>query len=325
MKSTSDRGKLLQGVNFGGFEASGNWYKGNIHLHTTRSDGRLTPHEVVDRYRNAGYDFIAITDHEFNAGGKPVKPHPAAELTQHGFLVLTGAEYELRLRREMVHLCAIGPGFDTAPPRDAEPAAVLRDWWERGAFAWWAHPYWSNNGTVLLEESDFLPALEVYNHSAEVGDEKGFSRVHWDRMLAIGRPLTALAVDDAHAEHDVHGGWVMVKSPRLDSDAILAALRRGDFYASCGPIIESVAFDESRNLRVCCSPVERIRVYSLWGGTTTACAESGKPLREATLNLDWFWKTDFYNFLRVEFEDMQGRRAWTQAVLKAPAEAKREP
>ena len=38
--------------------------KGNLHAHSTFSDGRLTVEEVVARYRDMGYDFLAITDHE---------------------------------------------------------------------------------------------------------------------------------------------------------------------------------------------------------------------------------------------------------------------
>ena len=38
--------------------------KGNLHTHTTFSDGRLPAEDVVARYRDLGYDFLAITDHE---------------------------------------------------------------------------------------------------------------------------------------------------------------------------------------------------------------------------------------------------------------------
>ena len=41
----------------------GNWYKGNVHTHTTNSDGELSPKEVISLYKNKGYDFLAITDH----------------------------------------------------------------------------------------------------------------------------------------------------------------------------------------------------------------------------------------------------------------------
>ena len=46
-----------------GYSKEGNWYKGNIHCHTTDSDGMLTPDEVVRLYKDAGYQFLAISDH----------------------------------------------------------------------------------------------------------------------------------------------------------------------------------------------------------------------------------------------------------------------
>ena len=50
-------------VTIKGYSEGGNWYKGNLHCHTTDSDGKLTPSEVVELYRSAGYDFLAISDH----------------------------------------------------------------------------------------------------------------------------------------------------------------------------------------------------------------------------------------------------------------------
>src|SRR5712692_7992737 len=38
--------------------------KGNLHAHTTFSDGRYSIEDVIARYRDLGYDFLAITDHD---------------------------------------------------------------------------------------------------------------------------------------------------------------------------------------------------------------------------------------------------------------------
>ena len=39
------------------------WYKGNIHTHTTESDGDQDPHKVASWYRRHGYDFLVLSDH----------------------------------------------------------------------------------------------------------------------------------------------------------------------------------------------------------------------------------------------------------------------
>jgi histidinol phosphatase-like PHP family hydrolase len=45
------------------FAAPGRFYKGNLHTHSTRSDGKLAPEEVCRRYRERGYDFLCLSDH----------------------------------------------------------------------------------------------------------------------------------------------------------------------------------------------------------------------------------------------------------------------
>ena len=45
------------------YDCSGKWFKGNVHMHTTYSDGGLTPRQAAEFYAGRGYDFMAITDH----------------------------------------------------------------------------------------------------------------------------------------------------------------------------------------------------------------------------------------------------------------------
>jgi alpha-tubulin suppressor-like RCC1 family protein len=45
------------------YETTGSWYKAQFHCHTTRSDGKLTPEAVVQKYSDLGYDILAVTDH----------------------------------------------------------------------------------------------------------------------------------------------------------------------------------------------------------------------------------------------------------------------
>ena len=45
------------------FDQPGRFYKGNLHTHSTRSDGTLSPGAVLAAYRERGYDFLSLTDH----------------------------------------------------------------------------------------------------------------------------------------------------------------------------------------------------------------------------------------------------------------------
>jgi hypothetical protein len=62
-------------------------------------------------------------------------------------------------------------------------------------------------------------------------------------------PLYGLGTDDSH---HYHGGtsisgraWVMVRSSKLEANALVEAMQRGDFYASTGVTLEDVAFDKA--------------------------------------------------------------------------------
>ena len=54
------------------FTAPGRFLRGNLHTHSDRSDGVLTPEEVCRRYRAEGYDFLALTDHFVGLFGYPI-------------------------------------------------------------------------------------------------------------------------------------------------------------------------------------------------------------------------------------------------------------
>ena len=68
------------------FKEKGFWFKGNIHTHTTNSDGALDPHQISFLYKANGYDFLFITGH-----GKATDVKGLSEDFE-DFLVLPGVE-----------------------------------------------------------------------------------------------------------------------------------------------------------------------------------------------------------------------------------------
>ena len=50
------------------------WYRGNLHTHTTRSDGKREPQVVVDDYAERGYDFLMISDHDLVTDPRELNP-----------------------------------------------------------------------------------------------------------------------------------------------------------------------------------------------------------------------------------------------------------
>ena len=55
------------------------WYKGQLHTHPCWSDGRALPEQAAQAYLNAGYDFLAITDHN-RIGSDPDRWMPVGAL-----------------------------------------------------------------------------------------------------------------------------------------------------------------------------------------------------------------------------------------------------
>src|SRR5262245_49936909 len=77
------------------------WYKGNTHTHTLNSDGDSTPDEVVRWYREHGYHFIVLTDHNFLTSTDALNAlHGADEK----FLVMRGEEVTDRFGDKPLHV-----------------------------------------------------------------------------------------------------------------------------------------------------------------------------------------------------------------------------
>jgi hypothetical protein len=257
------------------FGQPGRFYRGNLHTHSTNSDGALSPAEVVAAYRREGYDFVAITDHFMETYGFPVTDTTA--LRDDGFTTLLGAELHAPAlaNGEPWHLVAVGlpPGF--APPAAGEEApALARRATAAGAFVGIAHPAWYGLTTEDARTVEAAHAVEVYNETCAMLSDRGGSWQSLDALLAEGRRLTAFGADDAHFRQgrpDAFGAWVWVRAERLEPDALLAALKAGRFYTSQGPRLHDVAVDRGRGAVVGrCSPAAR-------GGRRRPSTAGGSP------------------------------------------------
>ena len=286
------------------FTQPGRWFKGSIHIHSTASDGKLTPDEVITWYRDRGYHFIALTDHRVLSETRSVAD---------SFITLSGIEWDgFDQEAGLYHL--VGLGLQRFPDLDGDAPVSMQEAANRlraaGGLVCLAHPYWSGQMSkdLLLLEGCF--GLEIYNGGCEVDDAKGVSTVHWDDLLASGRRLWGVAVDDAHwrnGSRDAGLGWVWVKAPELTPTAILQALDAGCFYASSGPKIRDLRLDASRGkLSVRCSPSVKIDfVGSAWSGHRVS-APPGRTLTEASYQIK-----RGQGYVRVACQDSSGFWAWS--------------
>lgn len=290
------------------FDQPGRFFKGNLHLHSTRSDGKLGPGEVLAAYRERGYDFVALTDHFLPRFDFPLVD--TREWRTPDFTTLIGAELHAHAlaNGETWHILAVGLPLDFAPNGQTETGSQLaRRAAEAGAFVAIAHPAWYGLNEVDAAALDAAHAVEVYNTGCEVESERGDSWELTDILLNQGRRLLAVATDDAHFNGylDAFGGWVMVRAASLDPDALLAALHAGHFYSSQGPDIHDIALDGDQ-LRVACSPARSIH---LLGPGSRSQFAWGDGLQEATFTLPAARR-----FVRVTVVDQRGKRAWSNPI-----------
>jgi len=288
------------------FAAPGRFLKGNVHTHSNLSDGRCSPQDVCDAYRAGGYDFFALTDHFLPKYGFPIADTRAFRTP--GFTTLLGAEVHAPATSlgEVWHILAVGLPLDFAPPPVSETGAELAARCvAAGAFVGIAHPGWYALSAADANTLSGAHAVEIYNHTTHLRTDRGDGSHLADQLLAGGRRLSLIAVDDAHFHcPDWFGGWVMVKATANEPEALLEALKAGHFYATQGPRIEGILWGDD-SVEVHCSPAASVMVL----GRGSRAAQSVAPLQtRATLPLA---KLREGGFARIVVADAAGRRAWS--------------
>jgi hypothetical protein len=279
------------------------WWKGNLHVHSTRSDGGKTPAELTALYAGAGYDFIALTDHW--VAGVPDGLPRDSPLT-----VLDGVEIDSDGSTDAIyHVVAIGcrGGFSREMGFEAAMAEARR----QGAVLVLAHPLWTGNSAEDALRYGF-DGVEAFNNIADWLNGKSSGAFHWDRMLDRSISTFGSAVDDAHINATYptwNGGWVHVDAAAPTPGALIAAIRAGRFVSSRGPVIHSLAARD-REVTVRCSPVRSIRLVGPASKGRRLAVLDGPPLTEGVFTVPEDWA-----HARIEIEDERGLRAWTNALF----------
>ncbi len=301
------------------FDKPGRFYRGNLHTHSTRSDATIDPPEVCRRYRERGYDFLAITDHFLARYDWPITDTTAYRTDD--FTTLIGAELHVPEIASGApwHIVAVGLPHDFAPPTEGEsgPAIAARAA-EAGAFVGIAHPHWYNLTFAEALAVEAAHAVEVYNETCLQLNDRGDSWYMSDLLSNHGRRLSAYAADDAHFKErpDAFGGWVQVRAASLEPAALLAALKAGHYYSSQGPTLENIAI-AGNSVTVQCSPAQAIYISGRTGtvrkGDRTMSgfrSRFGDGITEAIFPLDAFTGS----WCRITVLDATGKRAWSNPI-----------
>jgi hypothetical protein len=191
--------------------------KGQLHCHTTNSDGTQTPFDVENAYRKVGYQFIVLTDHNKVTENPKVNDILMAKgimenpLIQ-GIIHLNGCEKTLRNKQ---HLGKIEGGFNIVNHPNRGFGWPIKD----------------------IKKINFS-AIEIFNSECQaIGQANAENK--WDILLREGYRIWGVATDDSHDINDTkfNDGWVMVFTDDITKSNIQWSLKNGNFYSSTGPIM----------------------------------------------------------------------------------------
>ena len=293
------------------FEADGLWLKGNLHTHSTASDGVRSPQDLINHYAENEYDFLSITDH-----GLMVDP---SDLAAGRMLLIPGEEICVGKSEAGTQWHIVGVGIkNQIPLKDFNPEVPPQNAIDMIAdldgISIIAHPYWSGlNHRDLINLEGYL-GIEIYNTSCDIYRNLGYSSPHIDALLATGKSPLIFATDDHHGTpepmkpSDACGAWIMVRAKELTADEVLKAIRRGLFYASTGPEIKEIRCEES-GLTVKTSPVRSISFIS----TPSLGAKFISP--DGNMAEYTYQGREKETYLRIEATDQLGRTAWSNPIM----------
>lgn len=292
------------------FPENENWYKGNLHTHTTLSDGRISPEEAIRVYRERGYSFLAITDHKIF--------YPGAE--EDGFVLLGGTELNRNDNGEDRAWHIIGVGMERVAESDGSetPEVLAQRIVGAGGLAVLGHPSWSLlTGDDIARIAPYCFATEIYSGVSGAYSGRADSSTHCDIAAARGAYIKLLGVDDAHFyERDSFQAWIVMKLPELSRAAIMNALQGDAYYCSEGPEFLQVTLDGD-TVTAETSPVRQIVFYSnqFYVSGRVAHAEDLHPgVENAAITTATYRIQPGDRHLRVFCEDSLGRKATTQYI-----------
>ncbi len=299
------------------------WYKGNLHTHTTESDGDASPVEAVQWYRDHDYDFLVLSDHNHltvidYGDANPGRPLmiPGEEVT----VQLTNRSG--RLWQTPVHIIAIGITRMVEPVNATEVVPTLQANIDAiigaGGIASIAHPNyrWAFDHREISQVTG-ATCFEVFTTDSNVDGAPGKYRTEeiWDGVLTSGRPIWGVAVDDTHHYHDFTPahfnpgrGWIMVRAAELTQEAVVGAMEEGDFYASTGVMLDELEVsDDAVSLKV--------HQFEDWLYTVTFVGQGGTVFAQTTgTEAEYRFRGD-EGYIRATVTCSNPVKAWTQPVF----------
>ena len=293
------------------YNTDGKWFKGNTHLHSQASDGTKTFKELAALYSSKGYDFLFRTDHW-------VCSDTSKDKQTYPLLWMDGIELDGDDNLgSYYHVVCLGKVKNLERGNNFQEA--LESARKQNCIIILAHPRWTGNTIEEAFRHDF-DGVEIYNNTARQLNGKGDGCVYWDQMVEKKQNTLSLAVDDAHfrpAHPGWNGGWIVINADKLNSDSILNAIKKGNYYSSTGPSFFKISL-QNDFINIKTSPVKAIRLIgpgrrgqnNIKFKMENCILNANGLIKEARIPIPKDWP---YSFLEIEDED--GKIAWTNTLF----------
>lgn len=324
------------------FGSKKNIYKGNMHCHSTLSDGKLTPEELKEYYKSHGYSVLAITDHEHINNN--------SYLDDENFLTLTSCEVAIKefpkestLKNFNMKVCHLNfyakdqknvnnffynsvydhfsaherRPFFKKPAEDVERTygadginKLIKSANDNGFFVAYNHPRWSLENYREYSKYEGLWGVEIFNTNCNRGGLYEYDINVHDDFLRDGKKIFVTSGDDNHNKmHDSFGTFVMIEADELEYSKIIDALLKGEFYTSTGPTIDKIYVRDNK-FCVECSNAKRISFSTFGRHCGSVTAAENEYVNSAAFDIK-----EEYRYIRISVVDEFGNRADSQAYF----------
>ena len=298
------------------------WYIGELHEHTSQSQGSLSPEQTIDTYKNVGYNFLALSDHD-------TPPLRTLE-SESPITLIRGQE----IQWSFGHALLLGV-HDWFTPCAPEPIEHITDFvhsvHSKGGLLCAVHPHGLHPGDARsswhVKNMDWssVDLLEIWSGSWN----KRFPEILksfdlWDTLLNAGHRVYGVCGKGSTQPTETE---ILEKCPKslvlsegASETQLLSALKQGHFYSTCEPAISMrldsehggafigdelrIPVDSVFAIHVDITKLERtfMRIKTNWGvycemPLSSIRESSLKFYEHATADIQWF-RVEIYRYGR---------------------------
>lgn len=328
----------------------GNWYKANLHCHTTVSDGNFSPERMKEEYKKRGYSIVAYTDHQLMVDhsyladadflpligweyevceNKPWGEHPLAchicfialDNTNPRQHVMNGSRYLEKARAYAPYFCFDPEHVDMVYDYSTKSMTeVMQKGREAGFFVTYNHPAWSLETRDQYTNYHGMHAMEICNYSSLMGGYDENNGYIYDDMLRAGERIFCVAADDNH-----HGNTVDFAKDTSKIDAcggfIMVKAEKLEYKTVTDALLAGNFYAsqgpkihelwmEDGKIHVTCSDAKKIFLTTARRKARLVLAPKGQTVNEAVFDV-----APEDQYVRITVVDCEGLPAQTNAYF----------